>query len=134
MKINHDYLKGLLEAFEAADKPFTDIIELKGKGFNYEDDNLIFHLLILNDQQFVKPVEGHELGYHHSADGSTWSSIIRLRLTAQGHEFLEALRHKEVWNTIKAEFKEASISTLWKISRDLFEGYTQKKIRELIGE
>lgn len=36
MKIDHDYLKGLLEAFEASPEPITDISSLKEAGYDYE--------------------------------------------------------------------------------------------------
>ncbi len=38
MKIDHDYLKGLLEAFEASDEPQTDIKGLAKHGYNYDTD------------------------------------------------------------------------------------------------
>jgi hypothetical protein len=54
MKIDQDYLKGLLEAFENAEEPTTDIEELQRLGFNYEDDKFIFHLQILADRMLVR--------------------------------------------------------------------------------
>ena len=133
MKINHDYLKGLLEAFEAAGKPTTDIEELKACGYDYEEDNFIFHLQILNDQNLVEAENGDGLGYRKGADGFVIWSVIPLRLTAQGHEFLEALRNSKVWETIKTEFKDASIGTLCRVGKQLLEGYTKRKISKLLG-
>ena len=123
----------MLEAFEAAEKPTTDIKELQTRGYNYEEDNFIFHLQILSDEQFVEPESGTGLGYTKGADGSVMWSVIPLRLTARGHEFLEAIRNSEVWDTIKTEFKDASIGTLWRVAKQLLEGYTKKKITALIG-
>lgn len=59
--------------------------------------------------------------------------VVPLRLTAFGHEFLEALRNSQVWGTIKSEFKDASIGTLWRVSKDLLEAYTKRKISSLLG-
>lgn len=47
MQIDQEYLKGLLEAFEASDSPDTDIIRLKDLGFNCETDTFVFHMRLL---------------------------------------------------------------------------------------
>ncbi|MDP2607735.1 MULTISPECIES: DUF2513 domain-containing protein [unclassified Oceanobacter] len=133
MKIDQEYLKGLLEAFEASNTPTTDIKKLEHAGFSYQEDKFIFHLSILADQNFVEREQGHGLGYLKGADGNISWSEVPLRLTAAGHEFLEALRNSEVWDTIKSEFKDASIGTLCRVSKDLFEGYTKKKVTSLLG-
>jgi hypothetical protein len=62
----------------------------------------------------------------------SWAAIP-LRLTAQGHQFIEALRNKEVWATLKRDFKDASVNTLWDVSKKLLEGYTKKKIEALLN-
>jgi hypothetical protein len=133
MKIDHEYLKKLLEAFEASDTPTTDIQELESVGFSYQEDKFIFHLSILADQNLVQREQGHGLGYQKGADGYVSWSVVPLRLTAFGHEFLEALRNSQVWSTIKSEFKDASIGTLLRVSKDLLEGYTKKKVITLLG-
>jgi len=133
VKIDHEYLKGLLEAFEASETPTTDIQELEKYGFSYQEDKFIFHLNILADQNLVQREQGHGLGYLKGADGSVSWSVVPLRLTAFGHEFLEAIRNSEVWDTIKSEFKDASIGTLWRVSKELLEGYTKKKVTSLLG-
>jgi hypothetical protein len=133
MKVDQEYLKGLLEAFEAAESPTTNILELKEKGFDYGKNEFIFHLQVLSDQSFIEMENGSGLGFHKGADGNVSWSVAPLRLTAQGHDFISALRNKEVWNTLKSEFKDASIGTLWSVSKQLLEGYTKKKVMALIG-
>ena len=134
MKINQDYLKGLLEAFESAEEPTTDIRELQDKGFSYAENDFIFHMQILAEKNLVAPEQsGYGIGYSKGIDGHISWSLIPLRLTVHGHEFLEALRNKEVWETIKSEFKDASIGTLWRVSKELLEGYTKKKVTTLLG-
>ena len=132
MKINQSYLKGMLEAFESAKTPTTDIKELNDKGFKYSEDQFIFHLKILADQGFVKGEQGSDLGYKKGAGGDIIWSVVPLRLTSQGHDFIEILNTSEVWNTIKTEFNDASIGTLWKVSKDLFEKYIKKKIESIV--
>jgi hypothetical protein len=133
MKIDMEYLKGLLEAFQLSEKPTTDIEELKGRGFDYDDDKFIFHLQILADRNLVEQEDGDGgLGYFKSIDGFVSWSVLPLRLTASGHDFIEALANKEVWQKVKTEFKGASISTLITVSKKLLEGYLSKKVEEIL--
>ncbi len=132
MKIDQEYLKRLLEAFEAADKPTTDIDELKDRGFDHDDDKFIFHFQLLADQDLIRPEDGNSLGYVKSADGIVSWATIPLRLTAKGHEFIEALRNSEVWATIKSNFKDASLGSLLNISKELLDGYVKRKISSII--
>ena len=134
MNIDQEYLKGLLDAFEAADRPTTDIEELKSRGFDYKNDKFIFHLKLLVDQDLVRPDDGDGLGYVRSVDGFVSWGVVPLRLTAKGHEFIEALRNSEVWETIKSNFKDASLGSLLNISKELLEGYAKKKISSLLGQ
>lgn len=133
MKIDREYLKGLLEAFESSDNPTTDIRELQLKGFSTQESNFLFHLQILGDQGLVQRENGGGLGYTKGADGFVSWSVVPLRLTSQGHDFIEALRNSEVWVTIKKEFKDASLGTLLHISKELLEGYTKKKVISLLS-
>lgn len=134
MKIDQDYLKKLLETCQASEKPTFDIMDLKAAGFDYEDAKFEFHMMILYDQGFIEQDGGDPgIGLIKSADGRASWSVLPLRLTASGHEFIEALSNKEVWATIKRSFTDASISTLKNVSLKLLEGYAQKKIDQILG-
>lgn len=129
MKIDHEYLKGLLEAFEASGEPHTDIRKLQEAGFDYSTYEFLFHMRLLDDRNLIARTDGkYGIGFFEAADdGGAWG-VLPLRLTASGHDFLDALRNKEVWNTVKAGFKDASIGTLVDVSRRLLDGFIQKKI------
>jgi len=60
------------------------------------------------------------------------SDVVLNNLTWEGHEFLDNLRQENVWNTLKDEFKDASMSTLISVSKKLAEGYAKKKLEELL--
>jgi len=133
VKINQDYIKGLLEACQASTKPTFDIEELKAAGFDYSDPKFEFHMMILTDQCFIQQDDGDPgFGLIKSMDGLQSWSVLPLRLTASGHQFIEALANKEVWVAIKHSFKDASITTLKSVSLKLLEGYAKKKIDELL--
>jgi hypothetical protein len=113
VKIDQDYLKRLLEACQASEKPTFDIEDLKAAGFDYNDKQFEFHMKILNDQRFVEQDYGDPgFGLTKSIDGFLSWAVLPLRLTAFGHEFIEALSNKEVWGAIKSGFKDASGSNL----------------------
>ena len=100
MKIDQNYLKKLLEAFEAAPAPIFDITELQAAGLDYNTDEFVFHMGILDDQGFVERDDREPgFGLVRGADGHMSWAVLPLRLTARGHHFIEALRNKEVWAT-----------------------------------
>jgi len=134
MKIDQEYLKKLLETCEAAPAPIFDIDELKAAGVDYDTDQFVFHMNILNDLGAIERDDGESgFGLVRGIDGHMSWAAVPLRLTAQGHQFIEALRNKEVWATLKRDFKDASVSTLWDVSKRLLEGYTRKKIEALLN-
>ena len=134
MKIDLDYLKGLLEAFEASSEPTTDIEQLKDAGFDYNDKLFIFHMRILADRNLVEQPDG-EFGFGAilGVDGQISWSVLPLRLTSAGHEFVAALRNKEVWATINTNLKDGRINTLLDISKKLMEAYTTRKLEQILG-
>jgi hypothetical protein len=134
VKIDQDYLKRLLEACQASEKPTFDIEDLKAAGFDYNDKQFEFHMKILNDQHFVEQDDGDPgFGLTKSIDSFLSGSVLPLRLTASGHEFIEALSNKEVWGAIKSGFKDASIETLKKAALKLLDGFVQKKVDTLLA-
>jgi hypothetical protein len=134
MKIDQEYLKGLLDAFQSAESSVTTIDELKLRGFSFEEETFVFHLSILADRNLVEQESGSDLGFRRAPDGHTHWNVVHLRLTATGHDFVEALRNNKIWETIKLEFKDASIGTLLRVSKGMLEGFTKKKVTELIAQ
>ena len=107
MKIDHDYVKKILEACQASEKPTFDIEDLKAAGFDYNDANLEFHMAILNDQGFIRQDDGDPgFGLTKGADGFLSWSVLPLRLTASGHDFLDTVQNPEVWSKTKAAAKK----------------------------
>ena len=107
MKIDHDYLKKLLEACQASEKPTFDIEYLNAAGFDYSDTKLEFHMAILNDQGFIQRADGDPgFGFTRGIDGFLQRNALPLRLTASGHEFLDTVQNPEVWSKTKAAAKK----------------------------
>ncbi|MCE9887877.1 DUF2513 domain-containing protein [Kluyvera intermedia] len=132
MKIDQEYLKGLLEAFEASNTPDTNIIELNKLGYNCETDEFVFHMRLLEDRQLMTRSDGHGgFGAVESLDGTIHWAVMPLRLTAIGHDFLDALRNQEVWSTLKTGFKDASMGTLMTVSKELFNRALAKQLDKI---
>ncbi|MGO3396175.1 MAG: DUF2513 domain-containing protein [Serratia proteamaculans] len=137
MKIDQQYLKDLLIAFEKTVGPDTRIDELKVKGYDINSSEFIFHMRLLDDNGLITRIDGQPgFGHNYRAyiggDGYHWIDTP-LRLTSRGHDFIDAIRQKEVWNNVKENFKEASLSTLVDVAKQLSQGFAKKKIKDLTG-
>ena len=103
MKVNYEYLKELLEAFENVKDPFpliSDVAEFS----HPVDNNFVFHFGILFDQGFIQYLtktgaSPFEPDYHGGDEFSWWDCNVRL--TAQGYDFLAALHQKNIWKAVK---------------------------------
>lgn len=102
MKPDPEYTRKLLTAFEEAAEPTTDIFELKERGFDYQTNEFLFHLRLLNDDGFVVLESGERgIGVDRSIDGVYSWSAVPLRLTSSGHEFAVALRSEQGFQAVK---------------------------------
>ncbi|WP_182629617.1 DUF2513 domain-containing protein [Pantoea hericii] len=134
MKINQQYLKDLLIAFEDNEGPQTNILELQEAGFDFSEQLFIFHMRLLDDKNLIARIDGEPgFGFYTGADDSGSWAVLPLRLTAQGHDFIQALRQKEVWNSVKENFKDVGMSTLIDVSKELAKGFALKQAKRLTG-
>jgi hypothetical protein len=133
MKIDQDYLKLILDAFIDSPRSFIWVADLLDKGIEM-DDKFLFHMQILEDHDFIEPLDKKsELGYEILLGGEyTWHSRP-LRLTASGHEFIEALNKSEIWEILKAEFKDSSLSTLKSAATTLLKAFAQKQVEKYLS-
>ncbi|MCG6508527.1 DUF2513 domain-containing protein [Vibrio parahaemolyticus] len=96
----------------------------------YDKNQVKYHALLLIEAGFLDGNVSDTL-----ANTSVVPSFVSVnRLTWDGHEFLDNIRKEEVWNTIKTEFKDASISSVFSIGKQLTENYAKKKLSSLLGE
>ena len=122
MKRDMELIRKLLFAME--DNPRQLVVD------GYDKEVVKYHALLLIEAGLLDGKVSDTLANTSVVP----SNIFVNRLTWDGHEFLDNIRKDEIWNTIKSEFKDASISTIFSIGKELTEGYAKKKLRSIIGE
>jgi hypothetical protein len=77
-------------------------------------NTFLFHLQQAEDEGCIERADKKPgLGYVFSLKGGgiTWG-VVPLRMTSSGFKFLDALRNKDILNTLKTEFKVNSLRTI----------------------
>ncbi len=130
LKIDQEYLKSLLNTFIESPRSFIWVADFIDNGIEI-DDKFLFHIQILEDQKFVECLDKKsEIGYEITLGGEFEWSSRPLRLTAVGHEFVEAINRDEIWAVIKKEFKTASLSTLKSAASSLLQAFAKKQLNK----
>lgn len=130
MKIDHDYLKALLNACQSSDKPTFDIEDMQAAGIDYGDPEFDFHMSILNDKGFVRREDGEDgFGLFKGIDGFCSWSVLPLRLTASGHDFIDTIQNPEVWSMTKAAMK-----TVGNVGLDVFIQIAKAEAKRFVNE
>ncbi|EMI4403229.1 DUF2513 domain-containing protein [Vibrio parahaemolyticus] len=136
MKVDYEYLKLLLEAFEKAEKPYPLISEIASLSSEV-DNQFVFHMEILHDQGFLQYLTRYGKSPFEpdldEEDDFSWADF-NVRLTAQGYDFLSALHQKNIWNAIKGDLKENSIETIWKVAQGVASKIASTQIQKYVDE
>jgi len=132
MKIDQEYLKSLLNTFIESPRSFIWVADFIEDGIEI-DDKFLFHIQILEDQHFIECLDKKsEIGYEITLGGEFEWNSRPLRLTAVGHEFVEAINRDEIWEVMKKEFKTASLSTLKSAASSLLQAFAKKQINKYL--
>ena len=112
MKRDNDYLRNLLFEIED-DSGYATFVPLS---ISMSDDvkKRYYHVQLLCDEGLlVKLNEKETSGY---------------RLTSQGHDFIEAVRDKGIWEKTKETVAETGGNATMEILKTLAQGFLKKKI------
>lgn len=109
MKIDQAYLKNLVLAFYDSPKLSITIDDLKDSGFDYDSDEFKHHMFMLHDKGLIKSLNDTP-GFGLNNRGG-WVTT-KLRLTADGQDFAEALKNDTVWNMLQEKFNSAGLDAL----------------------
>ena len=128
MKVDQEYLKLILNTFIESPRSFIWVADLMERGIEM-DDKFLFHIQILEDQDLIEALDKKsDLGYEITLGGEYRWQSRPLRLTASGHEFVEAMNKSEIWEIIKEEFKDSSLSTIKSAATILLKAFAKKQI------
>lgn len=130
MKIDQDYLKTILNTFIESPRSFIWVADIMEKDITL-DDKFLFHMQILEDQGFIECLDKQsDLGYEITLGGQFQWNSRPLRLTASGHEFVEAINRSEIWDIIKQEFQDSSLETLKSAASSLLKAFAKKQLNK----
>lgn len=134
MKLDKDYLRTLLLTIENMDSPYLFLEDiLKQMGLDDPDKNFVQHYDVLFDYGFLESCsENGSNGIILTPRGELHWINLQVRLTGQGHEFIEAMKKVEIWEIIKRDFKESSIKTIFTVATDLAEAFAKQHVNKLL--
>lgn len=112
MKLNYDCIRDLLLTIEekADDSSFdSSEIEEFATEYGYELNVVIYHIQRLKEAEFIEATisYGSNEIYNYYIDYITWD----------GHQFIDAIRPKTVWETTTKVSKELGVSTISSLSQ-----------------
>ncbi|MFT6905960.1 MAG: hypothetical protein ACJAS1_002623 [Oleiphilaceae bacterium] len=143
MKIDLEFYKSLFLTFlesESAHITYEDLIK-SGVEVGIEDDlseKFIFHMqlcvdngLITNEKQECYNLESLGIG---SSKNNQYIIDVPMRLSQKGHDFASTLNNKEVFATLKSEFKDMPFKTVFDGGQKLLNHFLKKKMDVLLEE
>lgn len=128
MKLDHDYLRLLLEAFDSSEFADITLSAIRDKGF-VVDENLIFHLRLLRDDGLIEPLDlrNRDLGYSKNLNGYVCLSPVPLRMTRLGYEFLRGLQQPVVLEKLKG-LGDVSLGVATEVSKQFLIALALKSV------
>lgn len=130
MRPDPDYIKKLLDAFEASEKPFPSISDLQEQDSTIElDDVLAFHLVQMSDRGLLRDANGSSnVGVSVGAGGGLAISVFPLRLTPAGHDFAQQIRNPEVYEKVKSTTREGGLAVAIQVAGAVAAQYALTKL------
>ena len=114
MKRDNEYLRGLLFEIESNEDDLYFVTVTMG--MSAEERKEFYHIQLLCDDGYV--IQVSEDGY---------------RLTAQGHDFIEAIRDEGIWEKTKKAVTETGGNATLEMVKIIAVGLLKKKISEHSG-
>jgi hypothetical protein len=122
MHLDHDLIRKILIGFEKVPSLFTTLDDV-AKTENIKMDDLFFHncYLIADQNLIVNQAGNSDIGLEwglRREDGFT-QSVIPLRLTAEGHEYLSAIKEPARWKKIKKIAGSAGLQVIIAVAKSI---------------
>jgi hypothetical protein len=142
MRIDYEYISIILDVFLESDKAHVSIFDIKDAGIDIGDDfindNYLFHIQILLDNELISDQHGEidgliTAGIRLNGNGSAVLVKNNIRLTQKGHDFSISLNNKEVLAKIKSELKDAPFKSVFDGGQKLLAHYAKKKFDNILS-
>lgn len=98
--------------------------EASREAFPCESPEEIYNAVLLSDAGLIEA---------RFAPPTMPTAAMILRLTWQGHDFLDAARNETIWNTAKEKFLKPGISWTFSIVFDFLKAEAQRQIGAALG-
>ncbi len=128
MRISYEYLAQILSKFLDSTEP-----HLNWENFDDEiqkDESLFFfHIFILRDKGLLLGATRNptDIGVEFNGNANTYMTwITPIRLSADGHDFAEALSKPSIKEVIVEKFKDEGPSAVIGIAKSLLEKHAEK--------
>jgi hypothetical protein len=129
MRIDHDYIKRMIDIVLSHPSPTFTILDFENGGLSYQTPEFEFHMKLFDDQRLIEQDGGDSgFGLIKSMDGYASWSVLPLRLTSRGHDFAEAVCEKTVWEKVKKELPGVAMSSLVSFSIGLAHDFAKKRL------
>lgn len=120
MKRDMDLVRKIMLAVEASERPLdSSLIRIGG----YSGETITEHMRLLNEAGLIEGISAYSVEHRLK-----W---IELRLTWNGHDFLDAARNESVWVETISEVRRKSGAVPFEVLKGLLMEVAQDSVRPL---
>ncbi|TCV07224.1 DUF2513 domain-containing protein [Vibrio crassostreae] len=146
MKIDLGYIRQLLAVFLNSETAHIDYYSFPKGGVEYVnpetknlDEKFLFHFQLLAENNLIsnRNMDSYDLkslGLYFGHGGDCTLSTVPLRLTQAGHDFALSLNEPDVFETLKENFSNKPLETIYATGQELLKHYAKKKLDALLSE
>ena len=132
MKLDHEIIKKILLAFEKSETPYTDLRKIAElSGIDYTDNRLFYHCELLADQGLIVGQNGSSnigIGSYDFPNDIVNVSLVNIRLSAMGHEYIAAIKKPEIWEKTKKVVGEGGLAIMVETAKSVLQGFINSKV------
>lgn len=136
-------MANILGVFLDSEQAHITISDFPMLGIDIEDANgsvnekFLFHLQLAVENNLIsnRELDSSSLksvGLNIGTNGHSILTGMPIRLTQNGHDFASALAHKEIFERLKVDFKDASFKIVFDCSQKLLMHVFKKKIDSIL--
>lgn len=101
MKMNPELIKMILLAIEDSESAYITLQDIARAVGTEVDEKFIYQCELIADQGLIVDGNGQpNIGIKRDLYGDITISVIKLRLSAAGHDYLGAIKNTDIWNRV----------------------------------